>query len=57
VVRVREADGDIDDGAQLQRRKRGLVGFDLFEDEVRGALTRFAAWNLRVGRRVVGPSR
>jgi putative transposase len=24
---------------------------------VRGALTRFAAWDVRVGRRVVGPSR
>ncbi|HEY8725018.1 MAG TPA: hypothetical protein VIL92_14325, partial [Gaiellaceae bacterium] len=28
----------------------------LVNNAVRGALTRFAAWDVRVGRRVVGPS-
>ena len=36
---------------------RAVLGALVRSRRVRGALTRFAAWDVRVGRRVVGPSR
>ena len=42
---------------RMVRTKRSAIAFAFGARTVRGALTRLAAWDVRVGRRVVGPSR